>query len=145
MKDQINKMPDSNKCDLCAHKRVFIETNATEAKEINRIFRELRQLSDADQIPVRFNRFISANIGGNVPDDHSICAISSASFHADRRCNDFIFKGLISPQDAIALHTARSTDRLTREMRELTKNLHNMTIVILLLTGLTFFLSLTAE
>lgn len=118
-----------NKCELCALKVIFdqdrIHGNVQRVENFITVLRELQKENIIDQ---GYNRKVYASNTGD-GDKSEMCAINSDFFtkRKDEKCSDFILNMNLSVPEALSLHTARSTDKLTR-------NIHHMTIGIGLLT-----------
>ena len=114
----------NDKCDICALKVMFNQDELCKERDIEDFFKTLRELQEKQTISEGHSRRIFASIGTDGSSDKSeMCAVNSVFFlkeHRDKKCPEFILNMNLTVAEALSLHTARSTDNLT-------KNIHNMT------------------
>ncbi len=120
-----------NKCELCALKVIFNEDKIHgDAEKVENFMSVLRDLQKDNIIEQGYNRkAYTSNTGEG--DKSEMCAVNSEFFikKKDEKCPHFILNMNLSVAEALSLHTAKSTDALT-------KNIHHMTMVMLGITVL---------
>jgi hypothetical protein len=131
---------EKNKCNLCALKVIFdqdaIYGNAEKTENFITLLRELQK---EDIVEPGHNRRIYASNTGE-GDKSEMCALNSGFFLSEnrkKRCPDFILNMDLRVPEALALNTARSTDRLTAKI-------HNMTRYILWLAIASLIIAILA-
>jgi hypothetical protein len=128
----------TNKCDLCALKVIFDQSELDKDRHIEDFFGSLRKLQENGIIDKGFNRIISVTIGGSTENDKSeFCAISSPFFlpdNKDNKCPEFILNMGLSVSDAISIILSKKSITSSTETTKLTNELHKLTIIIAVLT-----------
>ena len=118
-----------NKCELCALKVIFDQDRIHgDAEEVENFMEVLRKLQEERIIEQGYNR--KAHVSNTGEGDKSeMCAVNSDFFKKkkDEKCPHFILNMNLTVAEALSLHTARSTDALT-------KYIHHMTLVMLVIT-----------
>jgi hypothetical protein len=130
-----------DKCKICALKVRFDQDNIAKELEVENFFTTLRGLQEKNVIEKGYNRRIFASIGTDGSGDKSeMCAVNSKFFlkdNRDNKCPEFILNMGLRVPEALALNTARSTDRLTAGM-------HKMTQYILVLGAIAVIVGIVA-
>jgi len=127
---------DKDKCNLCALKVIFDQDSLSKERHIEDFFGTLRYLQENKIIDKGYNRRIFASIGGDGKDDKSeMCAVNSPFFlpkNKDKKCPEFILNMDLRVPEALALNTARSTDKLTAGIHKLTRYILGLTAILVI-------------
>lgn len=125
----------TKRCDFCALNITYPQENPSESKDVDKFFSALRELQKTGDIKKGWPRNVGISNTG-IGDKSTICAIDSNHYRPKKEnqpCPHFILSAGLSTSDAIALHTARNTDKLTSKI-------HILTWVILFITAVGVFL-----
>jgi hypothetical protein len=131
---------EKDKCNLCALKVIFdqdaIHGDAEKTENFLNLLHELQKEGIID--PGHNRRIYASNTGEG--DKSEMCALNLEFFlpaNRKKRCPDFILNMDLRAPEALALNTARSTDRLTAKM-------HKLTLIIFGLTFLSVMIGIVA-
>ena len=115
---------EKDKCNLCALKVIFDQDAIRgDAEKTENFITLLRELQKEGIIEPGHNRRIYVSNTGE-GDKSEMCALNAEFFLPDnrkKRCPDFILNMDLRVPEALALNTARSTDRLTAGMHKMTR------------------------
>lgn len=127
---------EKDKCELCALRVTYDQDTIEENPEkVENFVSVLRELQHENIVEAGYTRRVCVSSTGK-EDKTVMCAVNSDNFlpkNKNKPCPNFILNMGLSTSEALALNTAKRTDRLTSEV-------HKMTLVIL---ALTFFAVVT--
>lgn len=127
-----------DKCELCALRVSFDQSNVRGgAQRVEDFFGKLRELQKQTIIGQGYRRLAGASNDPSSSHNAShLCAVNSPNFlENSQSCPHFVLNLGQSTSEAMSLHFARSTDRLT-------KGLHAMTIALIFLAVLAIAVTL---